>query len=185
MAEYIKDLTETKICVITPYNPNFVADLKSRIPNPEWDMNKRYWIVQSKYRDIVLELLRAHYGINGESVNNRTITIKSKLDIMESKKSVYFAGFPIVRAWGRDSGAKVCENAVMISGNIRSGGSVKNWLTIVEADSTFRVEIPETAIAESDSEWEVVDSDEKTALIKLKDELLKQIAEIDEKLAKL
>lgn len=46
-------------------------------------------------------------------------------------------GKTIASAYGRDSGAKLGKDAVLIKGNACSGGSVKNWRTIIVAESVI------------------------------------------------
>lgn len=47
---------------------------------------------------------------------------------------VEVAGRTIARAWGRDSGAKLGDGVVKLQGRVGSGGSMKNWETVVDAD---------------------------------------------------
>lgn len=53
--------------------------------------------------------------------------------------TIYLAGRVIAGARGRDSGVTIGNGVVLVSGEIKSGGSVKNWLTVVKSESVFRI----------------------------------------------
>jgi len=55
--------------------------------------------------------------------------------------AVVFMGVKVAVAFDRDSGAKVGYNARMISGNIGSGGSRKNWYCFIDEGSVFELEV--------------------------------------------
>lgn len=55
--------------------------------------------------------------------------------------AVMFMGVKVAVAFNRDSGARVGYNARMISGEIDSGGSRKNWYCIVKEGSVFELEV--------------------------------------------
>ena len=55
--------------------------------------------------------------------------------------AVIFMGIKVAVAFDRDSGAKVGYNARLISGNIGSGGSRKNWYCFVESGTIFELEV--------------------------------------------
>ena len=55
--------------------------------------------------------------------------------------AVLFMGVKVAVAFDHDSGAKVGYDARMISGNIDSGGSRKNWYCAVDEGSVFELEV--------------------------------------------
>jgi hypothetical protein len=55
--------------------------------------------------------------------------------------AVMFMGEKVAVAFDRDSGAKVAYGARMISGEIGSGGSRKNWHCWIEEGSVFELEV--------------------------------------------
>lgn len=55
--------------------------------------------------------------------------------------AVIFMGVKVAVAFSRDSGARVGYNARMISGEIDSGGSIKNWYCIVKKGTIFELEV--------------------------------------------
>ena len=52
-------------------------------------------------------------------------------------------GVKVAVTFDRDSGAKVGYDAIMISGDIDSGGSRANWYCSVEEGSIFEVDVDE------------------------------------------
>lgn len=59
--------------------------------------------------------------------------------------AVVFMGVKVAVAFDRDSGAKIAYGARMISGNIGSGGSRKNWYCYVSEGSIFEIEVDKEA----------------------------------------
>jgi len=55
--------------------------------------------------------------------------------------AVVFMNQKVAVAFDRDSGGKVGNDSIMISGEIDSGGSAKNWYCIVKEGSIFEVEV--------------------------------------------
>jgi hypothetical protein len=47
----------------TPYNADFVSELKSSIPSGlrEWNPIEKVWLVDPELKDLVIELLTRHY----------------------------------------------------------------------------------------------------------------------------
>ena len=59
--------------------------------------------------------------------------------------AVVFMGKKVAVAFDRDSGAKVAYGARMISGEITSGGSRKNWYCMVKEGAVFELEVDSEA----------------------------------------
>lgn len=152
-----------KILVTTPYNGEFISDLKQSISGIKW--NGSEWEIFKNAEDVLLNLLKKHYGyIPNSSVI--TVKITSLRTIEKRRDSVYFRGYPIVRATGRDSGAKVVNGTNLLDGKITSTGSVKNWYTTVKKDSTFKIEIPKSVIEsefDDEDDWkiEIIEEEKK------------------------
>ena len=168
-----------KIGITSPYNANFVSDLKESISGAKW--NGSMWVVSSKAKQVVLNLLQKHYGYTPE-VKYVTVNIKAKKYLSQLHSSISFAGVPIARATGRDSGARVCDGVFKIFGEITSGGSVKNWHTNILEGSEFQLKVPES-MAVSDDDWEcVIVKEHKIDIEELKiekEKLLKRLSEIE------
>ena len=76
---------------------------------------------------------------NGEMV---AVEITAKSNLSCSRGPVTFLGYPIARAFDRDSGAKLGTGVSMIEGDITSGGSRANWTSNVDKGSVFRLQVP-------------------------------------------
>jgi len=139
-----------KIGITSPYNTKFVSDLKKSISGAKW--NGSLWVVPSEAKQVVLDLLKEHYGYSSDA-KYVTVKIKAKKYLSQLQSSISFAGVPIARATGRDSGARVCDDVFKISGEITSSGSVKNWHTSIEEGSEFQLKVPEN-IAISTEDWD-------------------------------
>ncbi|GAN46095.1 hypothetical protein ABID82_001607 [Methylobacterium sp. PvP062] len=62
-----------------------------------------------------------------------TVSMQCDIDKDSWRSPVEVAGRLIARAFDRDSGAKLGDGIVLLSGNVTSGGSRANWKTIVSA----------------------------------------------------
>lgn len=65
------------------------------------------------------------------------------LETNDRRYAVVFMGKKVAVAFGRDSGAKVGYEAIMIKGRIASGGSRANWYCRVCEGSVFELEVDE------------------------------------------
>jgi len=50
--------------IITPFNREFIDVLKTKVPGRDryWDKETRRWGVKNKYRAVVIEIMRNHFG---------------------------------------------------------------------------------------------------------------------------
>ena len=74
--------------------------------------------------------------------------IKVRITALEDNHrrfAVLFMNEKVAVAFDRDSGAKVAYGARLISGEIGSGGSRKNWYCLVKEGSVFELEIDQEA----------------------------------------
>ena len=115
-----------------------------------WIAKEKHWQFSELVSDEVKEL--------NEKYNTNLVIIeaKAKEEIRQLTGSVLCFGYMVAFAFNRDSGAKVGENAALISGEIKSGGSAKNWCTIVEKDSVFKICVSLYVLNNfSDKNWEI------------------------------
>jgi hypothetical protein len=129
---------DTTVTVKAPYNYLFVEGARrfSGIYSRMYDV----WTFSRAHADAVRDLLLHIFGEDGETPPVR-VTIKATFlsDASAEKGPVYLGTLPIAEARGRDSGAKPCSNAAIIAGTPRSGGSVKNWKTVIPAGCIFQI----------------------------------------------
>lgn len=132
----IKVIVEgSKIRVITPHI-DFNFNAASKRMGASWGGGSRGWIFALQNEPLVRAALKRAYGSDGSGeVDVRSVV----LTILRSayKGPVIVAGRIIARAFGRDTGAKVGQGVVQLSGSIGSGGSRANWTTWV--NGTFLV----------------------------------------------
>ncbi|MCE3220178.1 hypothetical protein G5C64_15210 [Vibrio diabolicus] len=101
-----------------------------------WDKEQGAWIFPGFVADEVEEL--------DEIYNSGPITVEIAAieEIREYGKGIEFLGRPLCRAFGRDSGARIDSDIALIFGYATSGGSQKNWATILDEESVLRLQIP-------------------------------------------
>lgn len=134
---YTHDTNNGIIKVVTPYNKEFVS--KARNLRGKWDKSKSAWVFDDSIEEYVKQALIECYGTTGEDpVETCNLLIKDFTSYAE-KSEVELFSRTIARAYGRDSGAKLGDNIIWISGTYESGGSVKNWSTDVE-NATFEIQ---------------------------------------------
>lgn len=126
--------TEKKEGIVTLYHRyNTILIKECRKLNGKFDSSSKNWVFSKIVEEEVENL---DFQFNSDLVQ---VEIKAKKDIFECNDSVDFLGYPIAKAHGRDSGAKLCEDVYLINGRINSGGSVKNWGTFVDEGTVFRL----------------------------------------------
>lgn len=168
--------------VFTPYNPLFVRKIKS-IGGAMWDGYEKCWKIPSSAVDTVREIMIDVYGESDlpDDVEKVNIRVNFPDGAAEFRSPVVVFGRVIASAYGRDSGAKVGDGVVFIKGEPDSGGSVKNWKTVIPDGSIVEIHnIPVTALNDS-YDYEIVEEKkiDKAALMAEKEKLLNRIAEID------
>jgi len=150
--------------VQTPYDSNYISELKKTISGYKWDPNRKVWLIPVDAEPIMQELLRKYFHYSGDPTEKSvTIIITAKEELSAVTDAVRFGPIPIAKALGRDSGAKVMQNVFLLKGKIFSGGSSKNWRTYVSEGSVFKVKNVPIFIAEQgDPQWDVQIVEEDT-----------------------
>lgn len=113
------------------YNADLVAECRHLAG--QWDAKQKAWIFPACVADKVEELEEKY---NTELC---TFEIEAKCDLETHRSPVTFCGYAVAEARGRDTGARIPAHIVFICGRKNSGGSSKNWYTIVKEGSTFRI----------------------------------------------
>ncbi len=176
------------ISVASPFHPAFVRRAKEL--GGKWDAAAKVWAFDARDEDDVRALCREVYGTDGaDGARMVDLRLQFKAGARAGQRAVYVCGREIARARGRDSGAKLGEGVKLVSGKITSGGSVKNWATIIEPGSTFVLrDVPEEkARAEACNTDELVIeilpsapiAVDVSALQAEREKLLARVAEID------
>lgn len=152
-----QELMLDDISVRTKYGTDVIYQLAGKINNPEkiitlkhkfnewlvkdcknlggkWDSDQKVWVFNELVEDEVEEL---DYLYNSDII---AIEIKAKDDLC-GQPNVAFLGYPLFKAWGRDSGAELCDEVIMTEGKIYSAGSQKNWVAKCVEGTVFRLKI--------------------------------------------
>lgn len=190
----IKEVDNNKIEIYTPYNRTFVSKIK-RINGAKWSYNKGCWEVDKIEIGVVRKFLMDCYGENDiEFAEKVDIKVKFLQQVEERWKGIELFGRTIAYAYGRDSGAKMGDKVTCISGICTSGGSAKNWTTIICKGAEFIIrDVAKNTITEYDKEIFEIEINEKAntnedkivELEEQKKELQKKIKKINEQLRKL
>lgn len=178
--------------VDTPYNPDFVKAIKG-IGGHKWEPEKRCWSVPETAVSAVRAIMEDIYGYS-DLVPDETISLKVTFlnDVSSTRSDVVLFGKVMAHASGRDSGARVGDDVAYIRGGASSGGSTRNWCSIVREGSIATLSnvnksVYARAEADPDIKVEVIEtdthSDDRQKLLAEKERLLKRITEIDAILA--
>lgn len=131
-----------RIYVVSPYNHRFVS--AARNLRGQWKNNE--WVFDDSLVEYVREAMIDCFGTTGEHPYREVILKIINFSDSADKKPLELFGRTIVRAFGRDSGVKLGDDIVWISGEKDSGGSVKNWEAYV-SNATFEIhKFPEPAL---------------------------------------
>lgn len=177
---------ENQIAVYSPYHPDFPA--QARNLGGKWDRQQEAWLFSAPEESDVRALLIAIYGTDGTVADlvDVQITVGDD-DWYADKCAVFFAGRQVARAFDRDGGARLGEGVVLNSGKATSGGSQKNWTTVIRSGSVLTIRgVPRKAvddeIDDSNLTVEIISSGgvDRQALETEKTRLLARLAEIDE-----
>ena len=135
-------IKDGSIYVVSPYNHRFVSTARNL--RGQWKNNA--WVFDDSLVDYVREALIESFGTTGEDPYKEVILKIINFSSSSDKKPVELFGRTIVRAFGRDSGVKLGDDIIWISGEKDSGGSVKNWESYV-SNATFEIHrFPEPSI---------------------------------------
>lgn len=124
-----------KVKVVTPYNEGFV----SKCRNFRGIFKDGAWWFDDSIIDYVRDAMIEYFGTTGETPYETCSLLISDFSDYKNAGPVTLFGRSIARAFGRDSGAKLDDDIIFISGKYGSGGSVKNWCTEVE-NATFEIQ---------------------------------------------
>lgn len=177
--------------VFTPYNKEFIAKIKT-IGGARWNSIEKCWTVPETEIDLVRSFMLDVYGETDQVIDTEYVTVKVTFNSEEEARceGIVLFGKCIAKAFGRDTGAKVSDDVTLLTGSVTSGGSARNWKTIVKEGTVVKVRnVPKSALA-IETQYDVTveeieDAQEvdKLALIAEKEKLLARLAEIEKLLA--
>lgn len=177
-----------KAAIHSPYNGSFVSKIK--LLGAKWFADGRCWVIDESALEDARAVMREVYGQDDRPVTECVdVILHFDEDIKGYRSGVEVLGRTIATAFGRDSGAKVGEGVMFLQGQPKSGGSVKNWDTIVPAGCVVKLpKIPkaltETPTLPDGVRMEVAENkSSKYELAEEREKLLARLAEIDQLLA--
>lgn len=188
MFEIKVKVSDGKAAIYSPYNKSFVTRIK--VLGAKWDADARCWVVDESALEEAREVMREVYGQDDRPVTESVdVILHFCEDVGVFCAGVEVLGRTIATAFGRDSGAKVGEGVMFLQGQPRSGGSAKNWMTIVPAGCVVKLpkipkEISQNPTLPDGVRMEVdVSKSSRCELEKERDKLLARLAEIEQLLA--
>ncbi len=130
------------ISVQSPYHPRFVS--RARELAGKWDVGARAWRFPLSQSERVRSLCQEVYGTDGTAP---TVTLRVAVPEQGTRQlQLWAAGRSLARAYGRDSGAKIGEGIVVVSGGFTSGGSRANPELVVKTGTVVEIlDCPEPA----------------------------------------
>jgi len=190
----IRVITENgKTYLDAPYHPDLPA--KGRALGGKFDARSKCWVFDARDEGRVRELALEVYGDDGSPQELVTLRCRADndtfgLNVRGRQTSVYVAGRQVARVYGRDSGARLGNGVVVVSGGFRSGGSAKNPTVDWDDDTLFELrDVPrsaaERAVTQAPEHVEITASSgvDYEALKAERQRLVARIAEIDELLS--
>lgn len=132
------------ICSLRSDRYNWIMVKECHRLGGRWIAEEKSWIFPDFVEDEV-EILDEKY-------NSPLIAVEIKFPegAAEFNASIYVAGYCIATACGRDSGAEIAPDVAFITGCADSGGSVKNWKTVITENAVIRMRIPELCLEDID-----------------------------------
>jgi len=126
--------------VVAPYNPYFISAAKSNL-GARWDGTA--WTFDIRDEAEAMTLIEGFYGWKPGMA-----LVSVKLFVDKEKRvdqgPFVMLGRVLASATGRDSGAKLGDGVRLHDGKVGSGGSVKNWLTVIDESTELVVhDVPE------------------------------------------
>ena len=178
--------------VFTPFNRAFVNAIRN-VGGRKWDADEKCWTVPEESLPQVRQIMMTIYGETDlpDAGGSVTVKVTFKEEYSERRDDVVIFKKVIASARGRDSGARPGEDVTYLEGKPTSGGSMKNWESVVPAGCVVLLRHVPLSVWEQDknSEFylaEVVDEGKDVKRKELEEEkarLLARIAEIDKELA--
>lgn len=119
----------------------------------KWFSERKRWIFPKMAAPEVAKLNQRF------NTNPIIIEIVAKRRLEVTTDPVTCLGYTIARAFGRDGGAKLGDQVMLLKGGQTSGGSRANWKTIVYEGSRYRLEVPAALITDwhiETDDWELI-----------------------------
>lgn len=177
-------IEDNKAYLSTPYNAEFVRRIRN-VSGAKWDPTRIAWCIDAAAVDDARAIMRDVYGEDDQTSGKK---VKVKLHFSQRTYayhgSITIYGKTLSRASSRDSGARSGDDVSFVAGSPESGGSMKNWASVVPQGAIVILHnVPESMLSEELPDgvtMEIMDTGiDRDALTAEKARLLARIAEID------
>ena len=132
---------EAGICTFKPTLFNYEAREKCKSAGGKWDADESAWVFPAIMSDVVEEIEETYetdiVWFELTTLDNRKPCYKPS-----SQRFVTVCGYYIASTYGRDDKAKICEGVHLVSGDISSSGSMKNYFPKISEGSVIRLQMP-------------------------------------------
>ena len=187
-------IKDGRASVFTPFNRDFVNAIRN-VGGRKWDADDKCWTVPEESLPQVRQIMMDVYGETDlpDTCGSVTVKVTFKEEYSSRCDDVIFFKKVISSARGRDSGARPGDDVTFLEGEPTSGGSCKNWESVVPAGSVVLLRHVPLTVWEQEKDGdnggyvaEIVDEGRDVKRKELEAEktrLLARIAEIDKELA--
>ena len=188
----IEKTQDGKIAVTSPFNPNFITKIKAA--GAKWDAESETWQLDAANIETARAIMREVYGRDDQEVGE-TVSVRVTLlqAVSALQAPVVLFGRTIASARGRDTGARLGDGVCFEKGEPTSGGSAKNWRTVIPVSSVIILhDVPRAFVDaeranpmkniydEQQLQIEILETKiDRNALLEERARLLKRIEEID------
>jgi hypothetical protein len=134
MTVTVTDSGAGKLAVKSPYHPDFSGRAKKI--GGRWSASAKVWSFDKRDEERVRKLLVDLFGTDGTpALASDLLTIRAPATVCEGRHCTFggsrpmtfwLAGREVARVSGRDSGAKLGDGVILLTGKFFSAGSVKS-----------------------------------------------------------
>jgi hypothetical protein len=139
---------DPRIVVYSPYHPDFAPRAKLLGGKFAKSQSGPYWHFDPRDEARVRDLCREIYGTDGSDPAGDLVTIRATLNYLyRDDPALYIAGRQVARVLGRDSGARLAEGVVLVSGRLSSGGSARYYHLTAQRGTVIEIrDLPRAAV---------------------------------------
>lgn len=135
MRRILIDVNGKEIALSAPYHDATTG--RARNLGGRWEHGA--WRFAAQDIELVREMCRDLWGADDTDDGAETVRLRCTKPKMTHQGDLTLCGVQLARAFGRDSGAKLAMDVIVLKGGFSSGGSVKNWYTQVSEGTVFEL----------------------------------------------
>jgi len=161
-----RDEKRNTITFYAPYNAEFVKAVK--LLGGQYDYTDKGWTVRADVAEYVRKKMREIFSRDDRPCKVCTAGLTFWEDVYAPQSAYTMFGRDLAFAKGRDTGAELGDDVVLLAGEVGSGGSMKNWSTEIAKGTVLRVyDVPYAAVEAAkkmqdaketgDTDWNVIE----------------------------